>query len=293
MFLRRLAVAAAALFALAPLLAAQSAPEYIARGRAFLDANNADDAVQMFEKAVKLDDGNAEYHLWLARALGTVARKANLFRQPFLARRVKSEFDRTVQLDPRNIGGHDGLMQYYLQAPGIAGGSLEKARAEAEAIARLSPMRGHFARAAIADHEKDAAGAEREYKAAATSFPDSVGAVGAYASVLVNLRRPEEAFAVLDAFLARHPGDLQATWAVGRTAAISGTELDRGERALRTVLAAAEAGTPNLPPPANAHFRLGDIAARRGAKDAARREYERALELDPRLEAARKALRDL
>jgi tetratricopeptide (TPR) repeat protein len=285
---------ALALLAFVPTtMLAQSAAECVKNGRAALDANKADDAVEWFEKAVKLDDANAEHHLWLARALGTVAQQANIFRQGFLAKRVKSEFERTVQLDPQSLGGHDGLMQYYMQAPGIMGGSMDKARAEAEAMAKIAPMRGHFARASIADHEKDQTGAERAYRAAVAEFPDSIGAVSALANSLANWKRGDEAFAPLDAYLARHPGDLLATWTVGRVAAVTGKELDRGERALRTVLAAAEAGTPNLPAPANAHFRLGDIAAKRGNKDVARKEYEKALELNPKLEAAKKALKEL
>ena len=292
--MRQLARALAVLAFVPPALLAQNAADYIKQGRAALDANKADDAVDWFEKAVKLDDKNAEYHLWLARGLGTVAQHANVFRQPFLAKRVKSEFERTVQLDPQSIGGHEGLLSFYVQAPGIMGGSIDKARAESELIAKISPLRGHFARATIADHEKDHAGAEREYRAAVAEFPDSLGATTTLSNALINWKRGDEAFAPLDAFLARHPGDLFATWGLGRVAAITGKQLDRGEQAIRTVLAAAEAGTtPNLPPPANAHFRLGDIAAKRGSTDAARAEYEKALALNPKLEAARTALKAL
>jgi tetratricopeptide (TPR) repeat protein len=273
---------------------AQTAADHYKTGRAALDSSKADDAVKSFEKAVKLEDTNALYHLWLGNALGTVAQKASVLRQPFLAKRVKSEFERTVQLDGTIIDGHDGLMQFYLQAPGIMGGSIGKAKEQAEAIAVINPLRGHYARAAIANHEKDAAGAEREYRAAATEFADSLGAVATLANLLATTNRGDEAFAVLDKYLARKPGDLSALMAVGRTAAISGRQLDRGEQALRTVLETPGVGTdPKLPSPASAHYRLGDIAAKRGTKDQARKEYERALELNPRLEAAKRALKAL
>jgi tetratricopeptide (TPR) repeat protein len=275
-------------------LNAQTAAEYYKTGRAAMDSAKADDAVKAFEQAVKLDDKNAVYHLWLGNALGTVAQKASVFRQPFLAKRIKSEFERTVQLDGTNIDGHDGLMQFYLQAPGIAGGSVGKAREQAEAIAAINPLRGHFARATIANHEKDAAGVECEYRAAASESPDSLNAVANLVNLLANSNRADEAFATIDKFLARKPGDLVALMVVGRTAAITGKQLDRGEQALRTVLAAPGVGTdPALPLPANAHFRLGDIAMKRGAKDQARKEYERALDLNPKLEAAKRALKAL
>ena len=281
--------------ALLPLgLAAQTAAEHYKAGRAALDSNKADAAVKSFEKAVSLDGRNAEYHLWLGNALGTVAQNASVLRQPFLAKRVKSEFERTVQLDPSSLGGHDGLMQFYLQAPGFMGGSVAKARDEAETIAKVNPLRGHFARATIASHEKDKVEAEREYRAAAAEFPDSVSAVSSLVNLLSSSGRGDEAFVELDKWLARKPGDVLALWLVGRTAAITGMQLDRGEKALRAVLATPGVGSdPALPVPANAHFRLGDIAAKRGVKDQARTEYEKALELNPKLEAARKAMKAL
>ena len=77
---------------------------------------------------------------------------------------------------------------------------------------------------------------------------------------------------------------------IGRTASLSGLHLDRGEEALKAYIASPLA---NGPAPANAHYRLGMIYEKKGAKDLARREYQLALELNPRLEDAEKALRAL
>lgn len=284
----------AAVLALPVALGAQSAADHFRAGRAAMDSNTWDAAVKSFERAVRLEDRNAEYHLWLARALGNVAQRASVLRQPFLAKRIKAEFERTVQLDPQNLGGHDGLLQFYLQAPGVMGGSIAKAREEAEAIARINSLQGHFAKARIANREKDQAGVEREYRAAVAEFPDSLAAVTTLVNFLSSSGRSDDAFATLDRYLARKPGDVEALFWVGRTAAITGKQLDRGEQALRAVLAVQDGGTDaHLPARARAHFRLGDIAAKRGARDAARKEYEKALELNPRLEPARKALGEL
>jgi len=259
-----------------------------------MDSNKADAAVKALEKAVKLEDSNAGYHLWLARALGAVAQRANVLRQPFLAKRVKAEFERTVRLDPSNLGGHEGLLQFYLQAPGVMGGSSAKARAEAEAIAKVNPMRGHFARATIANREKDAVSVEREDRAAVAGYPDSLVAVNTLANLLANTNRADEAFATMDRFLTRRPGDVNGAYALGRIAAITGKQLDRGEQALRTVLAAPGVGTDStLPSPANAHYRLGDILRKRGERERATGEYEMALKLNPRHEAAKRALASL
>jgi len=176
----------------------------------------------------------------------------------------------------------------------VMGGSSAKARAEAEAIAKVNPMRGHFARATIANREKDAVSVEREDRAAVAGYPDSLVAVNTLANLLANTNRADEAFATMDRFLTRRPGDVNGAYALGRIAAITGKQLDRGEQALRTVLAAPGVGTDStLPSPANAHYRLGDILRKRGERERATGEYEMALKLNPRHEAAKRALASL
>jgi tetratricopeptide (TPR) repeat protein len=114
-------------------------------GWLYLAEGKSAEAVDWFEKAVKANDANALHHLYLANALGSEAGKANKLRQPMLARRLKSEFEHAVALDPNLIGAHEGLLQFYMQAPGFMGGSQEKAKEQAAAILHLNAMRGHFA----------------------------------------------------------------------------------------------------------------------------------------------------
>lgn len=281
-----------ALLALPALVGAQSAAEHYKAGRAAMSASNAEGASRAFEKAVALDDRNAEYHLWLGRAVGSQAIVAGKFQQPFLARRAQNEFERAVQLDPASVGGREGLLQFYLNAPGVMGGSLEKARQQAAEIGKVSRLRGHLALAGIANHEKEPAVAEREYRAAVTDAPDSSVASIALANYLQSNGRSDEAFATIDRALARHPGDAALLFGVGRIAAASGRQLDRGEHALRQLLAIGPADTAGtgLPAPAILHFRLGELLVKKGDKVRAKKEFEAALELNPRLDAARRAL---
>jgi tetratricopeptide (TPR) repeat protein len=271
---------------------AQSVDDLIKSGRAQLDSNKADDAVKTFEKAVKASPNSSDAHLWLARAVGTVAGNANVLRQPFLGKRAKAEFDKAVELDPNSVGGREGLLQFYLRAPSVIGGSVQKAREQAAAIAKVSALRGHFADANVANHEKDPAGVEKAYRAAATEFPDSLVAVQAIVNFVTNNNRAEEAFPVLDRYLAKHADDRVALFWIGRAAAITGKQLDRGEQALKSVLASQGSAPPNGPRVATeaVHLRLGDIAAKRGDKVRARAAYDEALRINPKFEPAKKAL---
>src|SRR5262249_27246071 len=142
-------------------------------GRVYMAMDKSGDAVEWFEKAAKANDKSSEHHLWLANAIGDQAEHANKLKLPFMARRIKSEFERASQLDPTSIDARHGLIQFYSQAPGVMGGSMEKAKEQAIEILKLNGMRGHFEMAALLECEKDVAGAEREYAAALVAAPDS------------------------------------------------------------------------------------------------------------------------
>ena len=95
------------------------------------------DAVGWFEKAVKANDKSSAHHLWLGNALGEQASHTNKLKLPFLARRVKGEFDKAVELDPRSWEARHGLIQFYSQAPGVMGGSMDKAKEQAREIGKI------------------------------------------------------------------------------------------------------------------------------------------------------------
>ena len=272
---------------------AQAFEELMKIGRAQLDSNKADDAAKTFEKALKVNPQSANAHLQLGNALGSIAQKANVLRQGYLAKRVQSEFEKAVQLDGRLVDAREGLMQFYLQAPAIMGGSVGKAREQAAAIVTLSPYRGHFAEANIANHDKDPLGAEKAFRSAFDAFPDSSRALTSLTTLLSNNNRAEEAFAPIDTYLARRPNDRVGLFTLGRAAAVSGKQLDRGEQALRTVLTTPETVDHVRIPRENVHYRLGDIYAKRGDKVKARAAYEEAIRINPKFEQAKKALAGL
>ena len=274
-------------------LSAQTGSESFKQGMAALQANDGDAAVKAFEKAIAASDKNAEYHLGLARALGVVAQKASVLRQPLLARRCKAEFERTVQLDPSNIPAREGLLQFYMIAPSVMGGSMEKAHEQAEAIFKINRLRGHIARGTLANREKDFVVVEREYRAAWTEFPDSAPSATSLAGFLANNRRADEALAVMEKFVAKEKDNLTGLFWFGRVATTAGKQLDRGEQALRRVLASSALGVDGNPAPAAVNFRLGELLAKKGDKAGARQAYEAALRLNPNLEQVKKALKEL
>ncbi|MDQ2664883.1 MAG: tetratricopeptide repeat protein, partial [Gemmatimonadota bacterium] len=258
-------------------------------GRIAHQQNDSDEAIRQFERCVAVDEKNAECHAWLGNALGLTARRTSKFKLPFLAKRTKKEFDRAVELDPGNIDGRSGELEYYLNAPGFLGGSVDKAREQAAEIETRNKLRGAIAHGIIADHEKDAKASEVAYERAVAVAPDSIAGYNGLLNLYMRNRRWAEAFTTLDHIAARVPTELNVPIRLARLAYLSGEQLQRGEEGARRWIAnpPAQASASSK---ATAHLRLGQLYEKTSRKELARTEYEQALSLNPKQEEARKSL---
>ena len=267
------------------------AREVFARGRSALQSRRIEEAVPLLERAVALDGQRYEYHMWLGHAYSRQIARVNFMKKAVLGRRAGAEYNAAVALAPTSTDAAESRLEFFLQAPSIVGGGLDKAKAEAARIATLSKFRGGFAAARLAEYQKDLVGAEREYRALVAQYPDSSSPVAALATFLQNHNRYDDAFAVVDQRLARVPDDTVGLYQLGRIAAVSGQRLSVGETALRRFLAML--GVRDTLSRANGHYRLGMIRERMGDTTAARAEYRRATELNPAHEPAASALKKL
>lgn len=207
--------------------------------------NAPEEAIPWLEKAAELNPKSSRCYHTLGDAYGLCAEKAGLFSKLGLARKCQAAYEHAVALDPADIESRYALFDYCRQAPAIAGGGMDKARAQALEIRKLDDVRGTLAlvELSVAYHKFD------------------------------------EAFASLDDVRRRHPESLLACYQFGRAAAMSGQRLEQGAAALRRYLDA----TPeeNQPPLWAAHWRLGQILEKMGDKPLARAEFAAGLELNP------------
>jgi hypothetical protein len=113
--------------------------------------------------------------MWLARALGEKARRATFLNAYSLAKRVRTEFEEAVLLNPRNANALSDLGEFYYSAPGVVGGGINKSETVAAELDRIDPARAHELRGRIAEQRKDYGTAERELKQAiaASAHPAS------------------------------------------------------------------------------------------------------------------------
>ena len=223
-------------------------------GLCHLAQQHPDQAVAALERAVTLAPREARNHLQLGHAYGLAAMKAGLFSKLGLAKKCKAAYDKAVELDPADINARWSLMEYCRQAPGLVGGGMEQAYAQAEAIKQLDPRRGR----------------------------------AAYASLYLAEKKHPEAFALYDEVLREQPDDTDALFQTGRLAAQSGEQLDRGLAALRRLT-----GLPDHRTDARAHTFIGQILEKLGDQAGARTAYETALAGDPQFTRALESLRRL
>jgi tetratricopeptide (TPR) repeat protein len=251
-------------------------------------ANAPDSAAKFFEAATKSNPRSSAAFLWLGNSLGQQALAGNMMVKARLATKIRDAYLEAVRLDGSNLDARDGLMQYYAQAPSMMGGDTAKAREQAEIIARSNPFRGLSALITVASSRGDKAAVERYLTQATTQFPDSVLGWANLTAVQADAGRVADAFATIARWQARGTNSMYVLFATGRTAAVSGQQLDRGAQALQQYLRGRRA--PIDPPFANANMRLGQIYERQGKKVEARTAYAEALRLNPNLADAKTAL---
>ena len=283
----RFALAVIAALAAAPLSAQTPLTE---PGRAALRRGDSDAAIALLEAAVADHPKSAEAHFYLGKAYGSKAQASGMFGAAKYGPKAKDESEKAVALDPKYVDARFTLVQFYAFAPGIMGGSDEKALDQAKEIKALDPIVGHRAYAVIYAQQKKSDLAKKEYTDAIREEPASPKAHSYYGQYLVNGEKNyTAAFAEFEAALKLDGSYMAAFYHVGRTAALSGTSLARGEEALKKYLAY----TPmeNEPTLASAHYFLGAIYEKQGKQPQAKQSYEAALRLNPSLKDASEALK--
>jgi tetratricopeptide (TPR) repeat protein len=255
---------------------AESAKSYNLLCRAYFMLEEWDRGVAACERARNLDPQNSLYQLWMGRAYGEKAARAGFLSAAGLAKKVRISFERAVELDPKSWEARTDLAEFYLEAPGVVGGGKDKAQAQADAIMPLNPAMAHWIAARIAEKNKDAVTAEREYRAEiAASHSGSRGWLD-LAIFLQHARRLDEMDQVLHN-LEASPVDRAESLMDGASVLLhAGRDYPLGVRLLHRYFSN---GTVEEGPAFKAHDLLGQLLERQGDQHAAAEQYRAALSL--------------
>jgi tetratricopeptide (TPR) repeat protein len=260
-------------------------------GRAFLAEGDWEEAERWLERALERSPAQADYHYWAGVATAERVQRAGMVTAMRRAGRIRERWERAVALDPRHVDARESLVEYYLNAPAIAGGSREKAEEQARVLSGIDVAAGHRATASIRIAAEDSVGAIAALRSAVAAEPGRAETRMTLGLGLQSMGRWDEALATFEEALAHDPRALAALYQVGRTAALSGKYLEKGEAALRAYVAAPAA--PDRPAHAAAWWRLGQVLRHGGRTAEARAALETALRLDPKQEGAKRELAEL
>ncbi|HYN41929.1 MAG TPA: tetratricopeptide repeat protein [Thermoanaerobaculia bacterium] len=291
-----------ALLVLAPLLAviavvaAGPAPAAIAALpsapiQAALEKGDPEAATLAAEAALKTSPKDADILLWAGRAYGQRALSASIFTKMSWAKKCRQAWERAIEIAPANAEARFELFRYYLMAPGIAGGGVDKARAQAVKLTELDPMRGYIARGMIADHEKKPKEAEAAYRKAMEADQFGVQGPIALASFYARQKRWPEARAIFERRVAADPSDALALYQLGRLSLLSGEEMEKGLTLFDRFLSLD--APKDGPTHGDARWRKGLLLEKLGRTPSAIAEYREALKAQPGHAGAKRELERL
>jgi tetratricopeptide (TPR) repeat protein len=122
-------------------------------------------ALQLADKCLQRQPNATVCHLAQGHLLGVQALSGGMMKAMSLAGRIRDAYARAVELDPLNFDAREGLLQFYLLAPGIAGGSVAKAKELAAAAQARQPQHARLLQARVALQQEQWVVAERELAA--------------------------------------------------------------------------------------------------------------------------------
>jgi len=193
-------------------------------------------ATEAFDKATLADPNNSEYIHWLGRTYGRRAETSSPLMALGHASKTRQLFEKAVMLDPHNSEALNDLFDYYLNAPGFLGGGSTKAEQLVEKIEKLDPAEGQFARAQLAEKQKDYAKAEQYFRRAIEMAPRQVGRVLDLAKFLAMRGRQTEADQAFQQAARIAPEDPRVLFSRAEVLIKANRNLDEAKRLLKQYL---------------------------------------------------------
>ncbi len=264
-------------------------------GRCFYEMRDFARSVSSFEHAIALDSNRSEFHDWLGRAWGRKAEESGTlaaFSALSMARKASHEFAMAVHLDSGNLEAQRDLIRYLLNAPGIAGGSEERAQEQINALAAIDPIEGRLARAELFTTHKKFDQADEEYQKILRLPLHRVSVALEIAEFYRDKEDGEHMEQAVNIAAALDPGDRRLQYYRGVMLILMRRDAAEAENNLRGYLDSVPSSA-EVPPHASAHEWLARLYEGEQKPDRAAEEYEAALKLDPRNKGVREALKRL
>ena len=224
-----------------------------------------DQAVDMLNKAVKLNDKDARVYEVLGQALGFKAQHAGMVKGTMLLPKVKKAFEKALEINPDSLTAKEGLYMFYLFVPSVAGGDDKKAREFAEEIKKLNPARGYLAEALYMSKLQKQEDAEQLFEKAAMEGKDDPEIQHKAGQFFLEIKKFDKAGQSFDRFLALQPDNPAAYTAKGDYFAATGQD----EQAVSMYNRALDKNKDFFP----ARFKRAQIRQKKGETEKAKEDY--------------------
>lgn len=241
-----------------------------------------DTAIDYFKQLVAADDQSANYHFKLGGSLGMKALEISKFRALSYVGDIKKHFETAARLDPLHIETRWALVEYYIQLPGIIGGSQRKAKKYANELLIISPVDGYLAHGYIAEYYDRFEDAETNYKQA-IEVGGSMHTYEKLSTLYLDNDKPEAALETTKKCVDLHERN-SLNYQVGKIVAQYDLDAQLGIDCLEKYiqLHSVKDGVPLD----WAYFRMAQIFRNQGDKAAAQQWIEKALQSRPNFEEA-------
>ena len=186
-----------------------------------------DAVVPLAEDCITRHPEAGECHYALGTLLGAQALRAGMFKAMSLAGRIRESFEKAVALQPDAFNNRVGLMQFYMAAPGIAGGGIDKARELARSTEAKQPEQARCLRAMVAISEDKFDEAEKLLWAVQPGNDNALRSavyanLGQIAVQRLSNKQPTQAQALFERLVQADPSRAFAVYGLGRVKTESG-----------------------------------------------------------------------
>ena len=248
-------------------------------GQALAGIGRVEEGVTALKAAIALDPKNGVYHRVLGETYEANFQQVSMFKMFGFAKSLQAEFQSAVQLAPSDVQSHVDLANFYINAPNIFGGSLDKAHAEEDVIGKLDKVAELQVRANEAGEKDDIASGEALLKQAIALDKTSASRI-ALGLFYAGVKRYDDALQAFRDAEAADPKAYEAWYQIGRVAGFTdASHYAEGIESFKHYLAIDDL-PDTVPSMAWAHYRLGNIYEHQGHKDLARTEYQAAAGLE-------------
>jgi Tfp pilus assembly protein PilF len=256
--------------------------------RAYYAIEQWDSAIKNGEKAVNQAVNSAEFHWWLGRQYGEKAASVNPLSAASLAGKTRNQFELAVKLDPTHVQAQADLAEYYVEAPSIMGGGLDKAREQASLVSKYDAAASHWILFKIAEKDKHYDEAEQQLQAAIKVARNPAQYWMNLASFYRGRSRPDDMLKAISQAVAQPDKSAEVYYDAASLLLRAGVDFPSAIQYLKTYL---DSGAMVEDAPAfRARYVLGQIYEKQGNKAAAASEYKAAIALASGFTPASKAL---